>query len=1108
MTPPDPEDSGSRQATQRFARIKQILIEVEGLTGPDREAHIDISCGGDDELRAEVQALLAHEPPAAPPAAEGTPTRIGSYEILDELGRGGMGIVYLAKDTRLDRTIAIKVLSKEFAEDPESFVRFEREAQLLAVMDHPHIATVYSLEEEDGRHFLTMEHVQGRTLSERIKQGTLGLDRALPIARQIAAALESAHNRGAIHRDLQPGNVMITPDGRVKVLDFGLAKSISMPTEVTTAGTVMGTPGYMSPEQLRGEPTGVATDIWAFGCLLFACVTGRSPFQMATAMESIAATLRSEPEWSQLPADLPSEFLSLLQRCLAKPPENRPATMKGVRQAIDALSNHGFVELPAGTGSRCGEAVMSNPKADHNIPPALSSLLGREAELQRLDSLLDRERIVTVVGAGGCGKTRIALELALRRLGAREQGPWFVELADLNDPSLVCGAVANLLKISVVEGDDPLDAIATLIGRGPMLLILDNAEHVVAPCRELVTVLARSCSGLRVLTTSQVPMGIEGEAVFPLAPLPTSGPGLGFEEVRSNPAVQLFVERAAAVDPSFELTVRNSDAVSEICRRLDGLPLAIELAAARTNVFTPAEIASRLDQRFRILTAGRKSSSPRHRTLRGMIDWSYDLLGDKEKAVLRRLAVFAGSWTLEAAEAVCAGGEIEEWEVLEVFTTLLEKSLVHRVREPSGAPRPTRYRMLDSVRAYARERLEQSSETDVAVARHRSFFTTFAESGSHLRSGVEAGSWFQRLADDHENLRAAILSSAGLAGAAEDGLRLAGSLITYWTAVSRHVEGVELGIQVLANPGAQERTELRRQALYSTGLTAYTARRLSVAREFLEECLDIAIAHGDARNIARGKESLAIVLADSGNDGEAERLLESSLADNRRIGNRDAVASSLHNLAAFHYQRGNLELAQRCVEESLSLASPEGSALPLHNFGMILGAAGKPKEAVEKIEQSISLYRRSGYRSREASAYTNLAGFRSELGDIAGAWSSLSKARDLWNELGETGELVTVLHHAAALLARTGRTEPSIIVLGFAKQANKRAAESLSSFERQCLNGLDESDRQDSVQKLLHRGQSLSLDAAVDLAFSAEPTESGGDTLGRDPESSGSSGSE
>ncbi|HWN81122.1 MAG TPA: protein kinase, partial [Candidatus Udaeobacter sp.] len=586
----------------------------------------DLASTGTGASPTDVTGPITGSRPAPVPAAsvEAPRDRIGSYPITAELGRGGMGVVYLAEDPRLKRPIAIKVLPAAVAGDREWLARFEREAQLLAALNHPNIATIHSLEEGDGLRFLTLEFIPGHNLSDRIAQGALPIDAALATGRQIAAALEAAHKRGVVHLDIKPQNVRITPDDLVKVLDFGLARAISAESGdagrgISDDGTVVGTLGYMSPEQVRGDALDHRTDLWAMGCVLFECLAGRTTFQGKTVREICDATVHGEPDWSALPADLPPPVAQALRKALAKRVEDRLANAADFRRAIED-------GIQARILAALGQArPLTEVAAPNNLPAQVTSFLGREKEQQALKALLPTTHLLTLSGMGGCGKTRLALEVARGALGQYFDGTWLVELAPLAQPQLLPQAVARVLGLKEEPNRPLTDTIVAHLKTKHLLLLVDNCEHLLAAAAELATAILRSCPEVTILAASREGLGIPGEVIYPVPPLaiPPLSRALTLAELEQVESVALFVERAKAMKPGFELTDSNRAAVAEVCRRLDGIPFAIELAVARIRVMSAEEIANRLDDRFRLLTGGSRTALPRHQTLRALIDWSY-----------------------------------------------------------------------------------------------------------------------------------------------------------------------------------------------------------------------------------------------------------------------------------------------------------------------------------------------------------------------------------------------------------------------------------------------------------------------------------------------------
>jgi serine/threonine protein kinase len=653
---------------QRFRRAREIYHAALDRPPDRRIAFVEQICCGDAELQHEVQLLLIAEAEAAGrfmatadeatedaaplgPAGPMPPGRIlGSYELLSPIGAGGMGEVYLARDVRLGRNIAIKLLPGSHRLDPERVLRFEREARAASALNHPNIITIYDIGTCEAGRFIVMELVEGRTLREILESGP-ALASLAPIGEQIAKALAVAHAAGIIHRDIKPANIMVRKDGYVKVLDFGLARLVHETDgpgslDVTNPGCVLGTTAYMSPEQARGEALGAPSDVFSLGIIFYQMATGKHPFHASSLVATLHAIHSQEPVPPITSNPLVRRPLSdLILAMLHKDASQRPTAAE-----IDDV----LIE-----GSSVANISPSEPSSQrsHNLPLQRTPLIGRRAERSALQPLLlDREvRLITLTGPGGTGKTRLAVQAAADVLDSFAAGVRFVNLGPLSDPRLVVSAIAQVLGIRETPGRPLIDVLKEkLAGTSPMLLVLDNFEQVAAAAADILEILD-ACPAIKAMVTSRTVLRVYGEHEFsvPPLPLPESDLSLSPGHLLDFPSIALFVQRATAVKPDFSLTVQNADAVVQVCRRLDGLPLAIELAAARVKVLPPVSLLTRIASRLELLTSGARDLPERQRTLRRTIDWSHDLLTPPEQKLFRRLSVFAGGCTLEAVEAVC-----------------------------------------------------------------------------------------------------------------------------------------------------------------------------------------------------------------------------------------------------------------------------------------------------------------------------------------------------------------------------------------------------------------------------------------------------------------------
>src|SRR5579859_364154 len=689
-------------------------------------------------------------------------TLLNRYRLEAELGQGGMGTVYRAQDALLDRFVAIKVLAQARL-GAEGRARLLHEARAVARLNHPNIIAIYDVADTGatngfqpvervagpapaGGLFIVMELAQGETLHER---GPQSLAETLDIALQVCAALDHAHTHGIIHGDLKPENIAIAPDGTAKLMDFGLARYLgSDQAETRLMGTVL----YLAPEQARGQVVDARADLYALGVVLYEALTGRLPFTGDDPLAVIAQHLSTPPTPPrELRPDLPPALEAIILRLLAKDPDERYASAREVKEALAAIPTD---SAPAGARR-------------HNLPAEVTSFIGREKEITAVRRLLGGTRLLTLTGSGGTGKTRLALRAAAEVLGEFRDGIWLVDLAPLADAALVPQSVASVLGVREEPGTALTRRIADVLHHKHLLLVLDNCEHLIGAVAELAEGLLRDCPDLKLLVTSREPLGIAGETAYrvPSLSLPPDDartPSPTRPEATApaqSEAVRLFVDRASTVRPDFALTEANTAAVVQITRQLDGVPLALELAAARVRALGVEQIAARLDDRFRLLTGGSRTALPRQQTLRALIDWSWDLLAPEEKLLLRRLSVFVGGWTLEAAEAVCTakdeGGRMKDEtfqpsafilhpsDVLDILTRLVDKSLVV-ADEHDGA---SRYRLLETIRQYAREQLLQAGAAEAAAirGRHVEFFLALAEQAAPALHSADQLVWMARL---------------------------------------------------------------------------------------------------------------------------------------------------------------------------------------------------------------------------------------------------------------------------------------------------------------------------------------------------------------------------
>ncbi len=588
------------------------------------------------------------------------------------------------------------------------------------------------------------------------------------------------------------------------------------------------------------------------------------------------------------------------------------------RQAITRAGQLGLLDLPAAAAPPL-VAAPSPPQPTHNLPVQVTRFFGREEELAQLVQRLGEQRLVTLTGSGGVGKTRLSLEAAGQVVSDFSDGVWLVELAPLTDPGLVPQHVAAVLGVRETPGRSMLDSLLTFLRDRQVLLVLDNCEHLLGACAQLAEALLRACPGLKVLASSREPLAITGEAVYGVRSLPFPDPDQlpPLEQLVEYTAVKLFIDRARLVVPDYQATTQNVAALASICQRLDGIPLAIEMAAARVNVLSTTSLAERLEDAFRVLTGGNRTALPRQQTLRAMIDWSYELLSETERRLFARLSVFAGGCRLDAAEAICSddGPEVEEAprgtppapnaptigqaDILDLLSSLISKSMV--LSERRGG-KETRYRMLETMRQYAREKLHLAGESQRLRSRHLRFFGQLALEAEPQLRGSQQLIWLDRLEHDLDNIWAALAysQSSRVSAEAAAGLRLAVALSRFWWLRGHERETYAWLAAALARPSAPERSLARAEALQTAAAMYFVAPDIAPARAMAEESVALFLEAGPA-----GRRGLAYALITLGDlshllDDFAPKLtlLTESVSILRDLDDKWGLAWALHKLAA------------------------------------------------------------------------------------------------------------------------------------------------------------------------------------------------------------------
>ncbi|MGE5338652.1 MAG: tetratricopeptide repeat protein [Gemmatimonadota bacterium] len=665
------------------------------------------------------------------------------------------------------------------------------------------------------------------------------------------------------------------------------------------------------------------------------------------------------------------------------------------------------LETEAGPAS----AARATP---HNLPQQRTPFIGRAAELARCSQLLRDTRLLTLTGIGGSGKTRLALQLAQQQLEAFSDGVWFVDLAPLQEAERVAGPLATALGVREVAGTPLIARLAEHLADRRVLVVLDNCEHVIDAVAGLAETLLARCGELSFLVTSREGLGLAGEQIFSVRPLSLPATD-DLAAMNASEAVRLFVDRARLALPDLVLDERNAAAIADICRRLDGIALALELAAARASMLSFDEIRARLDDRFRLLTGGSRSL-PRQQTLRAAMQWSHDLLSPAEQRMFRQLAVFAGGWTLAAAARIA--DVADEYDVLELLTRLHDKSLVQVDRDAAGKPR---YWMLETVRQYAQERLNESGESDVVRTRHLHYFVALAEQAASEMTGPGEGAWMARLRLEQENLMAAY-AWAEHAPDAESALRLVASLRHYLANSDQIVCGYRMACSALALDGAGVGESPRAKTLLAVSKFAYFLGKYADALRYAEQALKLARLAGDADLSLTALRWLATAFYATGDHERARRYLEEVRDTARAAGKHAELSATLIGLGEIHRATGNVAQAVACYEESLALdraaQSSRGIANGLGNLARALVLLDELERARVAALECMQVAEAAGQRATCACSLDPVAGLAESLGDSERAARYYGAANAFRRESGTLREPVDQVF-IDALIART-----------------------------------------------------------------------------------------
>ena len=943
---------------------------------------------------------------------------LGRFGVEALLGSGASGVVYRARDRRGGGQRALKVLRSP---SPAQRARFEREVDLLRAIRHPNVVGLLDVIEVGGAPALVLEYVPGPSLREALAAGTLSPADVHAIARGVMAGVGALHEAGVVHRDLKPANILLAEeDGRLvpKVADLGVARRLYQGPEarLTQTGEALGTPPYMAPEQLRDSSrAGSAADIWALGVMLYEMVCGRRPFPGDTIQEIADAICRGPPAPRSLSPDLPDAWAEALCAALLSDPSRRPSaeTMAALWGAVDAAAPTRSPTRAVGSGLR------------HNLPWEADDFVGREDELSALaERLAPSGALVSVVGTAGVGKTRLVRRFAWEHLDGWPGGVWFCDLSEARGLEGVCFAVALTLNVPLSPRQDPAAQLGHAIaGRGRCLVILDNFEQVARHAQDTLERWRAQAGEAAFLVTSRAPLALPGEQRFALAPLPlppeaATAPA----DVQESAAVALFVARSRQAVAGFALTRDNERDVARLVAQLDGLPLAIELAAARARLLSPTQILSRMHQRFRLLASSKRGGVARQSTLWMALEWSWDLLSPLEQLVFAQCGAFEGGFTAEAARAVIhPPGHGATLRALSRFSLLREETL-----DDAGG----RFVLYRSLQAFAREKLRSTQTADgpleaSALRRHGVYYASFGTDEALRALRLDGGTRrTDALAREIDNLvtasrRAARLGDAALAAplalAATEILQLRGP----------GGVGIELLLETLALTGAGGAWRLR-VLLALSKLSLFMGRHEGV-EGWLREADGLAAAAGDLRARGDAQGVLGILHMNRGEVDQALSRFEEAQEIHGRSGDVRASAMVLNNLGALYKRRGQMDEARGHYEAALSRfrgigdRRHEGSALG--NLGTLDSGRGRPRAAMARFEAALSIHREIGNRRSEGIVLISLGVLQTNQGQLDAAEATLGAALRILREIGNRRGEGTTLGNLGNLRMEEGAME-------------------------------------------------------------------------------------
>ncbi|MFI6573269.1 protein kinase domain-containing protein [Nocardia fluminea] len=998
------------------------------------------------------------------------------FDDAVEIGRGGFGTVFRCAQPSLDRVVAVKVLIADLDEDNRArFFREQRAAGRL--IGHPNIVNVLHADiTGQGRPFLVMPYYAGGSLDARLRDsGPLDLREALRLGVKMAGALETAHRFGVLHRDVKPANILFTAYGEPALADFGIAHFAG--GFHTATGVVTGTPAFTAPEVIAGEPPGPAADVYGLGATLFAAITGHAAFERRSSEQLVAQFVRiaSEPIPDLRDFSVPEDVGAVVERAMGADAGARPSAAELGAQLQESQRLHGFpVDEMALHTPTADDAGSHEPKAllhrrgpsktpaggdrRGTVPAELTSFVDRRTELTEATNALSSSRLVTLTGTGGVGKTRFAVRIAAGAKARFADGVAFVELGDVRDESLVVGIVAGALGLPDRSMRPVREMLVETLSDREFLIVLDNCEQVVAAVAELADSLLRACPGLRILATSREPIGVDGESLLPIRPLEVPDPDRLPRSLPQHDAVKLFADRAGATVAGFEITDENIVTIAKICRQLDGLPLPIELAAARLRAMSPDQILQRLTDRFGLLIRGSRSAPPRQQTLRMCIDWSHDLCTPAEQQVWAQLSVFAGGFDFDAARFVCGYGPEAAADLLDTLACLVDKSIL--VREEFGAS--VQFRMLGTVREYGHEKARTTGDYLELCRRHRDWYERLAQDAHAGWAGAQTIAWITRLHRDRSNLRQALEFCVSDSPAV--GLRIAAGIWPFWFCQGALSEG-RRWLDRLLTRRTGPLTVAEAAARYVACMMAAVQGDLPAAAVVVREGRTLAEQTTDPLIRAHIDFADGVLALYSGNAESARGYFGQAIEVYAPSGDALFHIDALTNLGLTYQPPDDTDRAIECYERALALAEGETiyRSYLLCALAVALWRQGDPARATDLIVESLQFSRTVDDRTNSSACLQVLAWIAAEQRDA---------------------ERAVVLTAAAEQLGRSVGTDPVLIpdMTGHHEECER--------FTRQAM-----SERAYSAAR--REGAVLSFDAAIAYALRENKSLASTDPVGR-----------